>query len=79
MIFSKDYYFRIEGKKLPVKVNRDLSLFEACKRTIGVKGSIVLRNGNLVAFFNSFSGLVQAGFEANKLEKEAIFDFHMGV
>jgi hypothetical protein len=73
------YKFRIESKKVPVKINSNLSLYEACKKTVGVNGGVVLSNGKLIAFFCSHEGLVKAGFGANPYEKEQVNNFLLGV
>lgn len=74
------YSYRIESKKTPKGLKCDgLTLYEACKQTIGVKDSIVVRQGKLVAFFCSYNDIVCAGFGALPYEREAITNFHLGV
>ena len=75
----KKYSFRIEGKKVAIKDNSGLSLYEACKRTIGVNGGIVVCDGKLIAFFCSARGLVRPGFGASIEEKTAVNNFLLGV
>ena len=71
------YKFRIEGKKIAVKINDNLSLYEACKKTVGVKGGIVASNGKLIAFYCSYSGMVKVGFGANQSERERVVNFFL--
>jgi len=73
------YNFRIEAKRIPVKINSNLSLYEACKKTVGINGGIVVSNGKLVAFYCSHSGLVKVGFGANETERKTVSNFLLGV
>ena len=77
------YKFRIEEKRIPVKINSNLSLYDACKRTIGVKGGIVIMSTDkvhfrLVAFYCSYYRIVKAGFGATPYERSQIENFALG-
>jgi len=70
------YKFRVECKKIPVKINSNLSLFDACKKTMHINGGIVIAGrGRLVAFWCSYDKKVKVGFGALPYEKSQIEDF----
>ena len=69
------YHFRIEFKKIPVKINSNLSLYEACKKTVGIDGGVVVSNGKLIAFYCSYSSMVKVGFGANETERKEVNNF----
>lgn len=72
------YKFRKESKYIPKKINSNLSLYEACKRTVGVQGGIVIEGkGRLVAFWCSYHKIVKAGFGATPDERTNIKNFIM--
>lgn len=69
------YSVRNENKKLPVKVNNNLSLFDACFKIVQKHGGLVLQNGKLIAFWCSYHNRVKAGFGANEYEKTQVKNF----
>jgi hypothetical protein len=71
------YKFRIENKHVPVKVNSGLSLYSACKKTVGINGGIVVAEGKLIAFYCSYYKLVLPAFGANEYENKQIRGFSL--
>lgn len=69
------YKFRIEAKTIPVKINNNLSLYDACKKAVGIDGGVVLSNGKLIAFYCSYTSMIKAGFGANQYERDQIGNF----
>lgn len=70
------YKYRKESKRVPIKVNSNLSLYEACKRTVGIDGGIVIEGkGRLVAFWCSHQKIVKAGFGATPDERSHIKNY----
>ena len=70
------YKVRNETKKLPKKVNSNLSLYEACSRIENVKNGIVLNWENkLVSFWCSYYNKISIGYGATQFEKNQINNF----
>jgi len=72
------YNFRIETKKVLIKANSNLSLYDACVKTVGIDGGVVIESGRLVAFYCSYTSMVKAGFGAFAHEKLQIQNFTLG-
>ena len=71
------YKFRQEGKKIPIRVNSNLSLYDACKKAIGVNGGIVIDRNKLIAFYCSHDKSIKSGFGSNDYEKCCIENYKM--
>jgi hypothetical protein len=72
------YKFRIEGKKIPVRINSNLSLSEACLKIENVEGGLVLGYDNsLVAFWCAFDKKVKIGFGAKEYEKDILRNLYL--
>ena len=70
------YNFKIECKKIPVKINSNLSLYDACNKALAVDGGIVIEGrGRLVAFYCSYHKKIKAGFGALPYERSQIENF----
>lgn len=70
------YKVRNENKRIPIKVNSNLRLYEAIERIRNVHGGIVIDQKGLVAFWCSHFNMIRPGFKANEYEREQIICFY---